>query len=63
MFDHMPFGKYKGELIGTVIENNPGYMQWAVNSTDLRLDDSALTYLEDCSDSDDDCGDWRETQL
>lgn len=47
ILDTMPFGKYKGELIGTVIEENPDYIYWAINNTDFRLDATGEKYLEE----------------
>jgi uncharacterized protein (DUF3820 family) len=45
ILDFMPFGRYKGELIGTVIEDEPRYIYWAINNTDLWLDEQAMKYL------------------
>jgi len=46
-FDEMPFGKYKGELIGTVIEDDPQYIYWAINQTSLRIDEPTMKYLKE----------------
>jgi hypothetical protein len=46
--DKMPFGKFAGELIGTIIEDEPTYIFWAINNTDLRIDDGAQKYLSEC---------------
>lgn len=46
ILDTMPFGKYRGDLIGTVIEEDPRYIYWAINNTDLRLDEQAMKYLK-----------------
>lgn len=46
--DTMPFGKYRGELIGTIMEDDPAYMRWAVENTDIRLDKIAMDYLVEC---------------
>jgi uncharacterized protein (DUF3820 family) len=27
----MPFGKYRGALISTIIQNDPEYLQWFIN--------------------------------
>jgi hypothetical protein len=51
ILDEMPFGKYKGILIGTVIEDDPSYMQWAVRAIDdFRLHEEASKYLTECSE-------------
>jgi len=33
----MPFGKYKGDTIRSIIKNNPGYIDWLVNNTSVRI--------------------------
>lgn len=30
----MPFGKYKGQLLVDILEENPGYLRWAVENID-----------------------------
>ena len=45
ILDPMPVGKYRGELVGTVIEDDPGYVRWIINNTEWRLDEQALRYL------------------
>jgi len=47
ILDTMPFGKYKGELIRTVIEEDPDYIYWAINDTDFRLDATGEKYLRE----------------
>lgn len=45
----MPFGKYKGELVGTMIEEDPRYVDdFLLGQTDFRLDEQALEYLDEC---------------
>jgi hypothetical protein len=46
ILDMMPFGKYRGELVGTVIEGAPDYIDWAINNTDFRLDAHGKKYLK-----------------
>ena len=50
IYDTMPFGKYFGELVGTVIEDDPGYMWWAVRNTEIDIDTEAKRYLKECSE-------------
>lgn len=42
----MPFGKYKGESLGSIAESNPGYAQWLAtqdfNESRLELKIEAL---------------------
>lgn len=33
----MPFGKYKGDTIRSIIKNNPGYIDWLVNNTSVKI--------------------------
>lgn len=47
ILDAMPFGKYKGELVGTVIEEDSNYIFWAINNTSFRLDNDAQKYFEE----------------
>lgn len=47
-FDPMPLGYqqgYKGRMVGEIIEEDPGFVNWMINNTDYRLDDHALNYL------------------
>lgn len=30
----MPFGKYKGQLLVDILEENPGYLRWAAENID-----------------------------
>lgn len=46
----MPWGKYSGMLVGSIIEDDPSYIEWALaNSDTFRLDESALAYLRECA--------------
>lgn len=45
--DFMPFGRFKGDFVGTVIEEDPAYIEWALANTDFRLDEEALRYLKE----------------
>ena len=46
LLDRFPFGKYKGELVGSVIEDDPSYIAWLLDKTDHTLTEAALTYYE-----------------
>lgn len=49
IFDPLPFGKYKGELAGTVAENDPEYLAWLIHGEpNLRVTKDLLDYLEEC---------------
>jgi uncharacterized protein (DUF3820 family) len=48
IYDPVPFGKYKGELVGTVIEDDPKYARWLMNDTDLEFDVESHRYLKEC---------------
>lgn len=45
--DPMPFGKHRGVLIGTLIEDETSYISWLLGNTDFRLDEQALAYYEE----------------
>lgn len=47
ILDEMPFGKYRGDLVGTVIEEDASYISWMLNNTDFRLDDAAYAYFKE----------------
>lgn len=47
VLDPMPIGKYKGSLVGTVIENDPDYVRWMIEKTDWQLNEFAVRYLEE----------------
>lgn len=48
LYDEMPWGKHKGVLVGTVIEEDPRYIRWLLrDSPAFRLSEEALAYLED----------------
>ncbi|UOF77582.1 exodeoxyribonuclease X [Caudoviricetes sp.] len=45
----MPFGKYRGQIVGTVIEEDAEYVAWLLRETEnFDLDEDALRYLESC---------------
>ena len=47
ILEAMPLGEFKGELIGTVIEEHPERVFWYVNNTWFRLDEDGMKYLEE----------------
>lgn len=42
----MPFGKYKGETIGDLIFDDPGYLEWLHKNTDFELHADLLDEVE-----------------
>lgn len=42
----MPFGKYKGKLIGDIIQEDPNYLQWCCDNLSFELDEECLNLLE-----------------
>jgi hypothetical protein len=50
ILDTMPFGKYKGKLVGTVIEEDCNYIFWALNNTSFRLDNDAQKYFKEMNE-------------
>jgi len=47
IFDHLTFGKHQGELLGSVIGEDPKYVRWMLSEGWL-LDEQATAYLEEC---------------
>lgn len=45
--DPLPFGKYKGRLAGEVADEDPNYLFWMLNNTDVRFVGSLQKYIED----------------
>jgi hypothetical protein len=54
ILDMMPFGKYREELVGTVIEEDRDYIYWAINNTDFRIDAHGEKYLKLLEEEDND---------
>lgn len=42
----MPFGKHKGSQIEDLIEDEPEYVRWLCENTDIQFDDECLEALE-----------------
>lgn len=42
----MPFGKYKGKLIGDIIQEDPSYLQWCCDNLSFELDEECLELLD-----------------
>ena len=44
--DVMPYGKYKGQTVGTIIQSDPDYLVWCQNNVSLNLDEDCCGLLE-----------------
>ena len=44
----MPFGKYKGRLIGDIIQEDPSYLLWCCKNLSFELDEECLDLIN-CS--------------
>lgn len=44
--DAMPYGKYKGQTIGSIIQSDPEYLQWCQNNVNLQLDEDCCGLIE-----------------
>lgn len=42
----MPFGKYKGETVGNLIQDAPDYLAWLCQNTDFELDHILMDEVE-----------------
>lgn len=47
MNDYIPFGKYKGECVGDVIEKDPKYMEFLVLNLNFSIDEECKDFLDD----------------
>lgn len=43
--DAMPYGKYKGQTVGSIIQSDPEYLQWCQNNVSLSLDEDCCELL------------------
>jgi len=43
----MPFGKYRGTLMGTIAEDDPGYIEWLARESEVELAQELLDYAQD----------------
>lgn len=46
--DIMPFGKYKGKVIGDIIQDDPSYLLWCCDNLSFELDEECLD-LTNCA--------------
>ena len=44
MDDEMPFGKYKGETVSWIIDNDPDYLGWLLENTETEFSDDVLDW-------------------
>lgn len=44
--DVMPYGKYKGQTVGTIIQSDPEYLQWCKDNCNLSLDEDCNGLIE-----------------
>lgn len=44
--DAMPYGKYKGQSVGSIIQSDPEYLQWCINNVNLQLDEDCCGLIE-----------------
>ena len=62
--DKLTFGKYKGQSVDEVIDNDPDYLAWAVEEIDwFKLDEEAdkkLVAEIDISIADDSISPWSD---
>lgn len=42
----MPFGKYKGQTIGDIIQEDPGYLLWCKDNLSFEMDEECLELIE-----------------
>ena len=42
----MPFGKYKGQLVGDIIRDDPSYLLWCIGNLSFEIDEECQELLE-----------------
>ena len=42
----MPFGKYKGQLVGDIIRDDPNYLLWCIDNLSFEIDEECQELLE-----------------
>ena len=47
MNDTMPFGKYKDQNIGDLIEKDPSYIAWCKDNLNFNLDEECQEFLQE----------------
>lgn len=47
MSSYMPFGKYQGKRIDEVIEDDPKYIQWAIDNLNFSIDEECQEFLQE----------------
>jgi uncharacterized protein (DUF3820 family) len=43
--DVLPFGKYKGKIVSEIIEQDPDYLRWVVDSSAWEFDEEVMQEL------------------
>lgn len=44
--DIMPFGQYKGQVIGELLQDHPDYLLWCCDNLDFELDEECLELIK-----------------
>jgi uncharacterized protein (DUF3820 family) len=47
MSSYMPFGKYQGKRIDEIIEDDPKYIQWAIDNLNFSIDEECQEFLQE----------------
>ena len=47
MNNYMPFGKYQGKRIDELIEDDPKYIQWAIDNLNFSIDEECEEFLQE----------------
>jgi len=43
--DVFPFGQYKGELVGDIVQKDPVYIRWVMENTEWYFDEEILELI------------------
>lgn len=44
--DVLPIGKYRGEMVGAICNDDPSYIFWMINNTDVKFVSEVVEYVE-----------------
>ena len=45
-FEHiLPLGKYRGQLVGKICDEDPHYLYWMINNTDVKFHPEVIKYV------------------
>lgn len=43
----MPFGKYKGKMVGEIVNEDPSYLQWCMDNLSTSFDEEVIDLIKE----------------